>query len=157
MIDERTRDTRAPTHPNLVLGPRGGPSTVIATADALGPEQIVVTATVPHERALGGVSARGLILDHGLGLVNACVGGLPGNLWNMIPRKTMGFLDAYLYLRSCPRCLLAVGAHGNLVDIAPERAEVHEPGRSRTDQVRIDSVVVLARRGGNARSAMVSP
>ncbi len=62
-----------------------------------------------------------------------------------------------LDLHGGPGRLLRVRAHGHLVDVAPERAEVHVPGRPDADEVRVDGVVALAGGGRHARGAVVGP
>lgn len=54
---------------------------------------------------------------------------------------------------------LAVGAHGYLLDVAPEgtKVQVVAPAGLVLDQVPVNSVVVLAGAGGDARGSAVGP
>jgi hypothetical protein len=62
-VDEATGGACRPAHADLVLGAAGGLAGVVAAADTLAPEEVVVARAVVHERALLGVVARGLVGD----------------------------------------------------------------------------------------------
>ena len=123
LIGKGASDTLAAAHPDLILRTRGRSILIVAAASALGPEQVVVTATMPHEGTLGGVTARRLVLD----------------------------------LYCGPGRLSRVGAHGNLVNVAPERAKVHVPRRAGLHQVRGDGVVRATRRRRYPGASVVRP
>lgn len=62
-IDKAARGAGGAADANLVLGARGGLAGVVAAADALAPEEVVVAGAVVHEGALLGVRPRGLVGD----------------------------------------------------------------------------------------------
>lgn len=62
-VDKPARRARRAADADLVLGAGGGLARVVAAADALGPEQVVVARAVVHEAALLRVRARRLVGD----------------------------------------------------------------------------------------------